>query len=133
MTKLYDRTYGVTEDELLNAAKENSWTVGDVLSAYTGQVKLFRVIEELSDNGDLDTWSIDCRCTPKELEHTLINEYDNIANLHVYGHLRGTEVRCTITLSDGTMLYMFMPVKESYDSTLESRVRRLERLLGNNY
>ena len=59
MTRLYDRTYDITEDELIKASNRNSWTVGDVLSAYTGQVKLFRIFEELEDSGNLKTWAID--------------------------------------------------------------------------
>ena len=67
MTRLYDRTYDITEDELIKASTRNSWTVGDVLSAYTGQVKLFRIFEELEDNGDLKTWAIDCNCSEEDI------------------------------------------------------------------
>lgn len=131
MPKLYDRAYGVTEEELIEASKLNSWTVGDVLSAYTGQVKLTRVFEELEDNGDIEAWSIDNHCSEQEMHNSLINFYDDAANLRVYGHLRGVEVRCVVVLQNKMTLYMYMPVKDSKDEfrRFESRVRKLERLL----
>ena len=110
MPRLYDRTYGVTEDELIKASENNSWAVGDVLSAYTGQVKLFRIFEELEDNGDLKTWAIDCNCSEEYVYDMLMESFDDKANMCIYGHLRGAEVRCTITLKNKKRLYLYLPV-----------------------
>ena len=131
MPKLYDKTYGVTEDELIQAAIDNSWTVGDVLSAYTGQVKLFRIFEELNDNGDIEIWSRDCHYSEQSMNDLLMDSLDDKANLKVYGHLRGVEVRCTMTLKEGSRIYLYLPIANTNESymKLESRVRRLERLI----
>lgn len=131
MPKLYDRTYGVTEDELIRAAKENSWTVGDVLSAYTGQIKLFRIFEELEDNGDIRIWANDNSCSEDNIKSVLMESFDEKANLHVYGHLRDVDVRCTMSIGDYYLLYFFISVAPSNESLvrLESRIRKLEKLL----
>ena len=131
MPKLYDRTYGVTEDELIKASKRNAWAVGDVLSAYTGQVKLSRIFEELEDNGDLKVWAKDCHCSEQEMYDMLINCFDDRANMRVYGCLHDVEVRCTITVNDNT-IFLFLPVSKSEKdySRLEARVRKLERMIN---
>ena len=129
MPRLYDRTYGITEDELIKASSQNSWTVGDVLSAYTGQVKLFRIFEELKDNGDLKTWANDCNCSEDHIYNMLIESFDDKANMCIYGHLRDAEVRCTITLKNKRRLYLYLPVtsyNESY-RRLDARIRKLEK------
>ena len=131
MPRLYDRTYGITEDELIEASKQNSWTVGDVLSAYTGQVKLFRIFEELEDNGDLKTWAIDCRCSEEDIYNMLIESFDDKAKMCIYGHLRDAEVRCTITLKNKKRLYLYLPVSLSNESYKQfySRISKLEKLI----
>ena len=131
MPRLYDRTYGITEDELIEASKQNSWTVGDVLSAYTGQVKLFRIFEELKDNGCLKTWAIDCRCSEEDIYNMLIESFDDKANMCIYGHLRDAEVRCTITLKNKKRLYLYLPVSSSNESYKQfySRISKLEKLI----
>ena len=131
MPRLYDRTYGITEDELIEASKQNSWTVGDVLSAYTGQVKLFRIFEELEDNGDLKTWSIDCRCSEEDVYDMLMESFDEKANMCIYGHLLDAEVRCTITLKNKKRLYLYLPVASNNESykRLYARISKLEKLI----
>jgi len=108
MPKLYDRTYGITEDELIIASKRNSWTVGDVLSAYTGQVKLTRIFEELYDSGDIDRWAIDNHCFKQEMYNSIVDSFDERAHIRVYGHLHGYEVRCVVTLMNGATLHMYI-------------------------
>lgn len=129
MPILYDRTYGITEDELIKASSQNSWTVGDVLSAYTGQVKLFRIFEELKDNGDLKTWAIDCNCSEEDIYNMLIESFDDKANMCIYGHLRDAEVRCTITLKNKRRLYLYLPVTSDNESykRLDARIHKLEK------
>ena len=131
MPRLYDRTYNITEDELIKASEQNSWTVGDVLSAYTGQVKLFRIFEELEDNGDLKTWAIDCRCSEEDVYNMLIECFDDKSNMCVYSHLQGAEVRCTITLKNKKRLYFYLPVSSENESykRLYARISKLEKLI----
>jgi hypothetical protein len=131
MPRLYDRSNGATEDELIEASYKNSWTVGDVLSLYTGQVKLFRIFEELSDSGNISVWAADCHCTEQEMRGTLMSSFDDKANLCVYGHLSGAEVRCTITLRNGFVVYLYLPVNKFNENykRLELRVRKLEKHL----
>lgn len=131
MPRLYDRTYNITEDELIEASKQNSWTVGDVLSAYTRQVKLLRIFEELEDNGDLKTWSIDCNCSEEDIHNMLIESFDDKANMCIYGHLRDAEVRCTITLKNKKRLYLYLPVSSENESykRLYARISKLEKLI----
>jgi len=131
MPKLYDRTYRVTEDELIRAAKENSWTVGDVLSAYTGQTKLFRIFEELEDNGDIRVWANDNSCSEDDIKSALTDSFDKKANLHVYDHLRDVDVRCTMNIGNHYLLYFFISIAPSNKNLagLEFRVRKLEKLL----
>ena len=135
MPRLYDRTYSITEDELIEASKQNGWTVGDVLSAYTGQVKLFRIFEELEDNGDLKTWAVDCNCSEEDVYNMLIECFDDKANMCVYSHLQGAEVRCTITLKNKKRLYLYLPVSSSNESykQFDSRIRKLEKLIRLQY
>lgn len=135
MPRLYDRTYGITEDELIEASKKNSWTVGDVLSAYTGQVKLFRIFEELEDNCDLKTWSIDCNCSEKDIYNMLIESFDDKANMCIYCHLRDAEVRCTITLKNKKRLYLYFHVASNNESykRFDARIRKLEKLIMLQY
>ena len=135
MPRLYDMTYGITEDELIEASKQNSWTVGDVLSAYTGQVKLFRIFEELEDNGDLKTWAIDCRCSEEDIYNMLIESFDDKANMCIYGHLRDAEVRCTITLKNKKRLYLYLPVASNNESykRFDARICKLEKLIMLQY
>ena len=135
MTRLYDRTYDITEDELIKASEQNSWTVGDVLSAYTGQVKLFRIFEELEDNGDLKTWAIDCNCSEEDIYNMLMESFDDKANMCIYGHLRGAEVRCTITLKNKKRLYLYLPVSSENESfkRFDARIRKLEKLIKLQY
>lgn len=128
MPKLYDRTYGITEDELIKASMENSWTIGDVLSAYTGQVKLVRIFEDLEDNGVINAWATECHCSREEMRNMLIESFDDKANMCIYGHLYNAEVRCTITLKDKVRIHLYLPVSQSYKQ-LESRVRKLEKLI----
>ena len=126
MPRLYDRIQPATEDDLIKVSKENSWSVGDVLSAYTHQIKIARVFEELEDNGDLDRWSEECGYTKNKLVTLLMNCYNDLANLKVYRHLRDTDVRATITIR-GKVLHMFLDVLPSDDyRRLESRIRKLE-------
>lgn len=131
MPRLYDRTYNITEDELIKASEQNSWTVGDVLSAYTGQVKLFSIFEELEDNGDLKIWAIDCRCSEEDVYDMLMESFDEKANMCIYGHLRDTEVRCTITLKNKKRLYLYLPVSSENESykRLYARISKLEKLI----
>jgi len=127
MPKLYDRTYGVTEDELIEASLNNSWTLGDILSAQTCQVKLVRIFEELYDNGYIHKWAINNNCSEQDVYDTLMNHFDDSVKFVVYNHVRGIDVRCIVSVS-GMKLFMFIPTKENY-SKLESRVRKLEKLL----
>ena len=129
MPRLYDRTYGITEDELIEASEQNSWTVGDVLSAYTGQVKLFRIFEELEYSGNLKTWAIDCNCSEEDIYNMLIESFDDKANMCIYGHLRDAEVRCTITLKNKRRLYLYLHVTSDNESykRLDARIRKLEK------
>ncbi len=130
MPKLYNRTYRVTEDELIRAAKENSWTVGDVLSAYTGQIKLSRIFEELEDNDDIRAWANDNSCSEDDIKSALIESFDKKANFHVYDHLRDVDVRCIMNIGNYYLLYFFISVVPSNKSLarLESRVRKLEKI-----
>ena len=131
MPRLYDRTHGFTEEDLIKVSKLNSWTVGDVLSAYTGQVKIFRIFEELRDNGDLRRWSLDNHCSEKEMYDNLMNFFDDKSNMRIYGHLHDAEVRCIVTLCNGSRIYLYLPVKPDNESyvRLESRIRKLEKLI----
>ena len=131
MPRLYDRTKPVTEDDLIKAALNNEWTVGDVLSAYTGQVKVSRVFEELEDNGDIDAWAREHNCSSQEMYSLLMDSFDDRANIRIFGHLRGAEVRCVITLINGDRLHLYLPAVEEYESyrRLEARVRKLEKLI----
>lgn len=135
MPRLYDRTYNITEDELIKASEQNSWTVGDVLSAYTRQVKLFRIFEELKDNGCLKTWAVDCNCSEEDVYNMLIESFDDKANMCVYSHLQGAEVRCTITLKNKKRLYLYLPVSSENESykRLYARISKLEKLIRLQY
>lgn len=128
MPKLYDRTYGVTENELIDASINNNWTVGDILSAQTRQVKLVRIFEELDDNGYLHKWAINNHCSEQDIYNVLMNNFDNSADFVIYNHVRGIDVRCVLTI-ENMKFYMFIPTKEDNFLQLESRVRKLEQLL----
>ena len=56
--------------------------------------------------------------------------FDEKADLHVYGHLRDVDVRCTMNIGN-YLLYFFINVVPSNESfvRLESRIRKLEKLL----
>lgn len=130
MPRIKDNSSPRTEDELIYASKHNTWTVGDVLSNYTGEIKLARILEELSDNGDLHRWAIDCGISDKEMQSVIIEAYDDLANLRIYRMLPGLSVRCTITLLNKYTLYMQLGVaSDEYNEALERRVNRLERLI----
>lgn len=52
----------------------------------------------------------------------------------IYGHLRGAEVRCTITLKNKKRLYLYLPVSSENESykRFDARIRKLENLLCYN-
>ena len=129
MATIRDNTKLRTEDELIEIAKQNAWTVGDVLSNCTGEVKLTRIIEELEDSGDIDRWSRDCRCSNKDMINILIDSWDDPARLTVHRMLADTAVKCTITVLGNKRLYMQLGVASEDYSMYESRIARLEKLI----
>ena len=113
MPKVYNiQNASLTEDDLLLAARQNILTVGEVLSYYTGEVKLARVLEELEDSGDIHRWSVDCRCSDEDLEQSIIESFDNKANLRVYRMIDDLAVRASISIGNNR-LFMHLDVLPS--------------------
>lgn len=55
--------------------------------------------------------------------------------MYIYGHLRGAEVRCTITLKNKKRLYLYLPVSSENESykRFDARIRKLEKLIMLQY
>lgn len=131
MTFIHDNTELRTEDELIEISKHNGWTVGEVLSNYTGEVKLARIVEELDDMGDIKRWAADCRCSADELTDLLIDYWDDPANLTIHKMLPNNSVRCTIRICGDKRLYLQLNVAQEDYATLECRISKLEKLMFN--
>ena len=131
MPRLHDNTGLLTEDELIQVAKNNMWDVGDVLSNMTGQVKLPRVMEELDDGGQLDQWADDYGCSKEDIYEMLIEAFDDKANLRVHRLLDNAAVRCTMDVL-GKKFYFCLDVMPEDFTALEARVRKLENKLLKN-
>ena len=83
----------------------------------------------------MKTWAIDCNGSEEDIYNMLMESFDDKANMCIYGHLRGAEVRCTITLKNKKRLYLYLPVSSENESfkRFDARIRKLEKLIMLQY
>lgn len=93
MLKNYDNTKRISEVALIHASQTCAWTVGEVLSYFTGLSDGNDVIDLLIEEGKISIWAKDNHMSDDAIIEILKDAYDKPARLQLKECLRDVLVQ----------------------------------------